>query len=166
MIVITVSNVNYSSYSGGNKKIYTEKKEVVDYMMIQGILHIQQITHLKMNFKRLLTILSTIISIIMVIFFLYAQTESYCFFCPSIDTHYAKNYTEKKFDELELRASLRSVEEILGKPVKSEKKENGDIIYYYSKDGKCWWGDFAWLSRKIIIRDGELIEKEKRIYYD
>jgi hypothetical protein len=61
---------------------------------------------------------------------------------------------------------IEVVQKKLGNPLYVQTLKNGDLEWYYTMDGKCTWGDWAWLGRHMKFRDGKVIEIVKRIYYD
>lgn len=95
--------------------------------------------------------------------------EAYCFFYPSIDTQFALGFSERAFNEVKTDMPVGVVEQMLGQPLWVEEyAKNGKTgeIWYYTLDGKCKWGDWAWQCRKINFRDGKVVEVIKRWQYD
>jgi hypothetical protein len=37
---------------------------------------------------------------------------------------------------------------------------------YYTQDGACKWGDFAWLGRELYMQQGKVTAVSKIIHYD
>ena len=95
-----------------------------------------------------------------------AHGEAYCSFYPAIDTIFAPQYTEKGFDRIAIGITVEEVVQILGEPLEKGRASDQPLEYSYTSDGKCWWGDFAWLGRTVYFRDGRVSQTEKRIYYD
>jgi hypothetical protein len=95
-----------------------------------------------------------------------SRMELYCPFYPSIDTRYAPHYDEERFSQVKPGMARDEVIRLLGKPLHEEEKKNGAVKWYYSADGGCSWGDFAWLARSVFIDEGVVVEVEKRVYYD
>jgi outer membrane protein assembly factor BamE (lipoprotein component of BamABCDE complex) len=103
------------------------------------------------------------------LFWCYAQMEAYCFFYPSIDTQFAPGFSEQAFSKVNADMKVEVVEQMLGQPLWVEKyTESGKAgeVWYYTLDGKCRWGDWAWQCRKIDFREGKVVEVIKRWQYD
>ena len=100
------------------------------------------------------------------VFSCYSQMEAYCFFYPSIDTQYAPGFSEPGFSQVSTGMTAQTVQQKLGAPLHTYKASDGTEWWSYTSDGKCKWGDWAWLGRQIIFRDGMVIEVVKRVYYD
>ena len=58
------------------------------------------------------------------------------------------------------------VEAMLGRPLLMTTNKNGLVEWAFSNDGKCWWGDFAWLHRAIVLSNGTVVSIERDIRYD
>ena len=91
--------------------------------------------------------------------------ESYCYVYPSIDTRYAHGFSEEKFAEVRAGMSMDEVITLLGQPYHSGSGRNS-VRWSYTQDGKCSWADWAWLGREIVFKDGRVVERVSRIYYD
>lgn len=91
--------------------------------------------------------------------------ESYCYVYPSIDTRYAPGYSERNFAEVRAGMSMDEVITLLGEPYHRGAGRNS-VRWSYTQDGKCCWADWAWLGREIVFKDGRVIERISRIYYD
>jgi outer membrane protein assembly factor BamE (lipoprotein component of BamABCDE complex) len=97
----------------------------------------------------------------------YSHSESYCFFNPSIDTQYAAGYSEQAFSQITTGMTMQAVQQKLGAPLYIQtNRENGRLEWYYTLDGKCKWGDWAWLARAVHFADGRVIALVKRVAYD
>jgi hypothetical protein len=77
--------------------------------------------------------------------------EGYVFLKPDIDTYYTDGYSEAKFNAIKVGDSVDSVAASIGQPFEKQSLERGDTLWYYSRDGKCEWGDFAWLLKGVIV---------------
>jgi outer membrane protein assembly factor BamE (lipoprotein component of BamABCDE complex) len=42
----------------------------------------------------------------------------------------------------------------------------GDEVWSYTSDGAAPWGDWAWLSREVIFRDGRVVQRVNWTYHD
>jgi outer membrane protein assembly factor BamE (lipoprotein component of BamABCDE complex) len=96
----------------------------------------------------------------------YPHSEAYCFFNPSIDTRYAAGYSEKAFDKIENGMTMEEVRRLLGTPLYEIPNDNGTEEWGYTLDGKCGWGDWAWLGRMVVFRDGKVEKTVKHVFYD
>src|SRR6185369_13840979 len=84
----------------------------------------------------------------------YSHSESYCFFNPGIDTKYAAGYSEQAFSEVTTGMTVETVQHKLGAPLYAQtNREDGRLEWYYTNDGKCKWGDWAWLVRAVYFND-------------
>lgn len=99
---------------------------------------------------------------------IYTVGENSCSFYPSIDTVYAPGYRDAAFDRVLVGASADVVRAALGEPLWVARSEErpGEETWCYTLDGKCRWGDWAWLARSITLRDGRVESKDKEIRYD
>ena len=91
--------------------------------------------------------------------------ESYCYVFPSIDTRYAPGFSERKFAEIKAGMSMDEVITLLGEPYHRGGGRNS-VRWSYTQDGRCSWADWAWLGREIVFKDGRVVERISRIYYD
>jgi hypothetical protein len=111
--------------------------------------------------------MGVISSPLLLVFFLsFSRMEAYCFFYPSIDTRYAPGFSEKRFATLKVGDAAQRVEAILGPPLVSTDVTGGAAVWLYTSDGKCQWGDFAWLYRAVKIDNGVVAEIVSRVMYD
>ena len=87
--------------------------------------------------------------------------EAYCFFDPDIDTEYASGSSERAFAQATI--GMRSSELVtkLGRPLEVSKE-----TWWYSRDGKCWWGDFAWNGRAVVVSNDVVVEIVRQVFYD
>lgn len=117
--------------------------------------------------KKIILILA--VALLAFAFWCWAQMERYCFFYPSIDTRFAPGYSESYFNRITIGMTKLEVEQKLGRPLHIGSvfvNGGGDELWYYTLDGKCKWGDWAWLKRVIRFSDGRIVEVENRIAYD
>ena len=96
----------------------------------------------------------------------FAHSEMYCPVYPGIDTYYASGFSEANFKRVSLGLTANEVEGLLGKPLSILRRENGTEEWLFTADGKCKWGDFAWLCRSLVISNGLVISMERSIHYD
>src|SRR5688500_14972061 len=119
---------------------------------------------MKFNWTTLVWI--ALASFILFFFNGYRHSESYCFFNPSIDTRYAPGFSEKSFELIHPGMSAQEVQKQLGPPLFTSLNSKGGVDWYYTSDGKCKWGDWAWLVRIVNIKGGEVREVVRRVSYD
>ena len=100
------------------------------------------------------------------ILWVYGRLEAYCYLYPSIDTKFAVGYTERAFNGVSLGMSSTQVETSLSRPLFMTTNINGTVEWDYSCDGKCWWGDFAWLGRVIVFSNATVIAIQREVFYD
>jgi hypothetical protein len=91
--------------------------------------------------------------------------ESYCYVYPSIDTRYAPGFSERKFAQVRVGMSMDEVVILIGEPYHRGRGRNS-VRWSYTQDGECFWADWAWLGREIVFKDGRVVERISRIYYD
>lgn len=118
--------------------------------------------------SKVLTTLASVIAFISILFvlFCFVPRENYNYIYPSIDTTFAPGFSERAFSQITNGMSASVVTQLLGKPLSEGPAKDGTELWSYSTDGKCSWGDFAWLSRMIWFRDGRVILVERRVYYN
>ena len=74
------------------------------------------------------------------------QGEGYNPINPLIDTVLAENFSEEKFNSIQVGMSIKDVTALIGEPFRTQDLKNNINLWYYSHDGKCEWGDFAWIG--------------------
>lgn len=99
-------------------------------------------------------------------FFYCGVIEEYFPLYPAIDTNFASGFSETAFGNVEIGMGEEEVRTMLGEPLWTQKSKDGTIKWWYSGDGKSRWGDFAWLGRSLMIKDGTVSSIERRVYYD
>jgi outer membrane protein assembly factor BamE (lipoprotein component of BamABCDE complex) len=104
--------------------------------------------------------------LLLFVLWIYGRLECYCVFYPGIDTRYAPGYSESAFSLVTTGMTTEAVEQKLGAPLHTDTNRDGTIRWCYTEDGKCWWGDFAWLGREVTFRDGRVVQVFKRVYED
>jgi len=98
--------------------------------------------------------------------YFYCHLEAYCVFWPSIDTVYSKGFSEKAFSQVSPGMSKADVLQLLGEPLGIDEHHDRDETWWYSNDGRCWFGDFAWLGRSVTFTNSVVMLTERKIYYD
>jgi hypothetical protein len=103
------------------------------------------------------------------------MTEGYCIIWPSIGTRFAPEYSERGFDAIKPGMTQQQVAALIGQPLGwgyhtappgHALKKAGDVVWSYSTDTDGRGGDFAWLSREVVLRDGKVAHTVRWIYYD
>ena len=97
---------------------------------------------------------------------LLSHAEMYCPFYPGIDTHYAPGFSEANFRKVLPGMTVSEVEALVGKPLFKQKKQTAMEEWGYTDDGKCKWGDFAWLRRAVVVSEGIVISVDRSVRYD
>lgn len=106
------------------------------------------------------------IALALVVAWMYCHLEVYCHLYPAIDTTFAKSYTEEAFDRIRPGMTKEQVQELLGEPLSIVQNQDGSQTWWYSQDGRCKFGDFAWLGRSISFKKDSVEKVEKRVYSD
>jgi outer membrane protein assembly factor BamE (lipoprotein component of BamABCDE complex) len=97
---------------------------------------------------------------------LYCHMETYCFFYPSIDTTFADTFSEIAFCEIHPGMTKDDVQKLLGKPLSIVGNPDGTETWWYSRDGRCWFGDFAWLGRSVLFTNSDVVRIDAKVYED
>jgi hypothetical protein len=79
-----------------------------------------------------------------------------------IDTRVSRKYNEAAFNGILPGDSTNKLIKLLGEPLDVRRPERGVEIWSYSLDGAALFGDFAWLSRRVIVTNGVVMRTEKR----
>lgn len=90
----------------------------------------------------------------------------YCFFYPTIDTTFAKGYSEAKFQMIQTTWTAERVVQEIGQPLHKYERDEGGESWWYSQDGACSFGDFAWLGRAVVISNNVVVGKIERWFED
>ena len=86
-------------------------------------------------------------------------------FYPDIDTAFAPGYSNQAFAEVAIGMTESNVLSRLGQPASRQEKSSwsfpGDAqtLWWYSHDGACSWGDFAWRAPMLGFKDGSVVSK-------
>lgn len=103
------------------------------------------------------------------------MSEGYCLIWPSIGTRFAPGYSESKFNAVQPGTSRQEVTALIGRPLGEGPfsappghalAQPGDVVWQYSSDSSARGGDWAWLSREVVFRNGKVAHTVRWIYYD
>lgn len=106
------------------------------------------------------------------------MTEGRCFIWPGIGTQFAGGYSERAFDQIAPGQSQTDVVKLLGQPLRTGRERcapsghaawrRGDETWFYSQDSSSSvrGGDWAWLSREVVFRDGRVTQTVRWTYHD
>ena len=102
--------------------------------------------------------------------------EGYCIAWPGIGTHFSRSYSHLGFARIQTGMTKDDVLAVLGPPLSSgtgrpapsgwPQWRTGDLTWTYSRDSSARGGDWAWLSREVVFRDGVVVQKLKWTYHD
>lgn len=101
--------------------------------------------------------------------FLLFGGETYCRWCPDIDTTFAPGFKKENFLQISMGMDSETVISLVGVPFAKQTPEpDAELeIWYYSHDGALGrWGDKAWISYEVIFRNGKVVSNASKIYYD
>lgn len=97
----------------------------------------------------------------------FQHSEGFNIIEPTIDTVFTADFSEDKFDQIEIGMDSTKVVKIIGKPLDIQQLKEQKTLWYFTGDGKCEWHDFAWLGREIKFdKNGLVSEKIKLVHYD
>jgi hypothetical protein len=111
----------------------------------------------------LLTVAAIITPTILLFGWGYCHSEVECFWNPWIDT-LDDGYSEAAFDRVEVGMTVAQAQHTLGKSYGIATNSSEEI--WLTGDGKCKWGDFAWMGRALSFSNGVLVAKIKQTMYD
>lgn len=119
-----------------------------------------------MRKKSILLPLLAGVLLLLVTLWVYGHLEAYCYFYPSIDTKFAPGFSEKAFSQIAQGMTVTDVQNRLGKPLLIFTNSAGLEEWLFTDDGKCWWGDFAWLRRSVVVSNETVVSVDRSIRYD
>jgi hypothetical protein len=111
----------------------------------------------------LMTVAAILAPTIILFGWAYCNSEVVCFWNPWIDT-LDDGYSEQAFDQIEIGMTVTQAQRILGRPYGMESNSTETI--WLTGDGKCKWGDFAWMGRALTFSNGVIVGKIKEIIQD
>ncbi len=97
--------------------------------------------------------------------------EGYSILFPGIDTRYAKEFSQDKFDKVDVGIDTNQVYQLIGKPFGDpyhwfDPYVKG-YVWNYTDDGGCSCYDFAWLNKYVVIgKNGKVVMKGEVVSYD
>jgi hypothetical protein len=111
-------------------------------------------------------IVVTVSCVILYALLLYSKSEMVFIFDPWIDTNMSPGFSEKAFQKVKVEMSEQEVVRFLGQPLNKVQKESGDVEWWFTRDGKCSWGDFAWMARVLVLSNHVVVEVHSMTHYD
>ena len=106
------------------------------------------------NWHRLIAVSIPLFLFIAWFVLVFPGLEFFCPFYPSIDTEYAPGYTDRGFARIQPGMAETEVIALVGNPLYANRVEDVGEFWHYSTDGKCTFGDFAWLLRAVVFTNG------------
>ena len=104
------------------------------------------------------------------------MSEGYCVVWPSIGTRFAEGYSSSGFSRVERGMTEYEVVSLIGRPLSRQRGrpapsgwfdwQQGDQTWQYGQDSSARGGDWAWLSREVVFRDGRVVQKVSWTYRD
>jgi hypothetical protein len=103
------------------------------------------------------------------------MTEGYCIVWPGIGTHFARDFSHLGFERIKPGMSEQQVIDLIGRPITRDDYcspsgwpllQRGDKVWSYSMDSSQFGGDWAWLSRQVVFRDGRVAQTVKWTFHD
>jgi hypothetical protein len=117
--------------------------------------------------KRNAAVVSLVCLIFLVlVLWVYGRLEAYCVFYPAIDTKFALGFSERTFSQIHPGTHVTNLKKTLGNPLLIITNQNGSEEWLFTNDGKCWWGDFAWLRRAVVVSNDVITSVDRSIRYD
>ena len=101
-----------------------------------------------------------------------APPEGKLIFKPDIDTCFADGYSDAAFASVTIGMAASDVLALLGEPMSTQERSSwpypgdAETLWWYSSDGACSWGDFAWRAPIVGIRDDVVVSKWTVWCYD
>ena len=104
-------------------------------------------------------------------------SEGYCIAWPGIGTQFTPGYSHLGFVRIRPGMTEEQVLTLLGRPLSQgfnqrtappgwPKWQRGDETWTYSTDSSRRGGDWAWLSREVVFRQGLVVQKVTWTYRD
>jgi len=108
--------------------------------------------------KTKVILLSMLAALLLILGWLMCQVEAECFWNPWIDTQCASGYSEEAFSAIYVGMPLSEVQSFMPTPLETWTNSEGVVRMWYTLDGKCTFGDFAWQNRSISVESGVVTE--------
>jgi hypothetical protein len=89
---------------------------------------------------------------------LFCNLEAECPWNPWIDTVCASGYSEEAFRKIRTGMTMSEVESFMPVPLSVWTNSEGRVFVWYTGDGKCRFGDFAWQCRGVHVESGVVQE--------
>jgi hypothetical protein len=103
-------------------------------------------------------------------------TEGYCLIWPGIGTKFAPGFSHTGFARIKPGMTAQEVVSLIGEPMGLAPGRGsppgwtlyryGDVTWSYSTDSSALGGDWAWLAREVVFRDGRVAHTVRWTYHD
>jgi hypothetical protein len=102
-------------------------------------------------------------------------TEGYCIVWPGIGTRFTPDFNHWGFAQIRPGMTAAQVEALIGPPMGNQggcspsgwpAYRPGDVTWSYSTDSSNLGGDWAWLAREVVFRDGRVVQTVRWTYHD
>ncbi len=104
------------------------------------------------------------------------MSEGYCLVWPGIGTAFAPGFSHRGFARIKPGMTTTEVAALIGEPLGQTYGRGspagwatfraGDVTWGYSHDSSKLGGDWAWLAREVVFRDGRVTQTVRWTYYD
>ena len=102
-----------------------------------------------------------VISVLFCIIEFYWGYENLCIYNPLIDTKYEKSFNPYNIPKINVGMERAEIISLIGVPISEINN-----TMYYTWDGKCSFGDFAWYEFYIELEGGKASEIKSHWMYD
>lgn len=104
------------------------------------------------------------------------MSEGYCIVWPGIGTRFTSDFTHSGFARVKPGMTPEQVVELIGQPLGTSRSgcapsgwpayKTGDLTWGYSQDSSRLGGDWAWLAREVVFREGRVVQTVRWTYHD
>lgn len=103
-------------------------------------------------------------------------TEGYCFVWPGIGTQFTSEFSHWGFARIKPGMTPEQVVALIGSPGGVSQSRGspsgwpaykfGDVTWSYSGDSSKLGGDWAWLAREVVLREGRVVQTVRWACHD
>jgi hypothetical protein len=103
-------------------------------------------------------------------------SEGECLVWPGIGTCFTRDFSHRGFQKIKPGMTEAQVIALIGKPMHRGPGrgsppgwplfQRGDVVWGYSSDSSRLGGDWAWLAREVMFRNGKVVQTVKFTYHD